>query len=102
MNIFTHEKIYKNINNYDLAITNGGNTFFELIKLGIPCLGIPTNKVEKDNLNFIEKKYFHCKFNFSKKMHEQLQYKHINIFKKKRKKIFNNLNFKEVINYIFK
>ncbi len=43
---------YKELSKADIAITNGGNTLFELIGLGVPTISIPAFKHE---INFAQK-----------------------------------------------
>lgn len=84
IHLIDHNTAFDNINKFDLAITNGGNSLFELTFLKIPCLCFPTNIIEKKNIEYLTKKKIVLKYSTTQSLKFQI---------KSFDKILRNFNF---------
>jgi spore coat polysaccharide biosynthesis predicted glycosyltransferase SpsG len=102
INNFASEIILKNYNKIfetykiECYIGSGGNTMFEMLMRNIPCLIIPTNKIEKYYTLKLRKEYKIDLLNFNTQLNVQF-----NKIKKKKKLSINKKNLIKFYNKLF-
>ena len=81
-------KKYKNI----YFIGSGGNTLFEMAYKRIPCLAVPTNKIEEKYINYLSKFTKVSRLDFNKDLRSQIKVTKLKKFKL-------NINKNKIINF---
>lgn len=98
-----YNSAFNRINMFDLAITNGGNSMFEMIFLKIPCLCFSTNILERLNIDYFQKTKMVLKFKKNQSLESQINFfSSLKNFNSKFKTIFKkNENLKKILGNIF-
>lgn len=71
--VFSSNKMWKELSKADIAISNGGNTLFELATLGIPTLCIPAFKHEIFYIDEFMKAGFGINLGFKQKNQQKIR-----------------------------